>query len=89
MELNAEQRQVDIVEMADYLQAKYREYTRRKRRPFQAYVKNAYEMLLDEYKRQNVTTSWSDDEDDEEDDDDVIENENPVRILFRNNFLHN
>lgn len=49
MENNIDKTYVDINQMADELQKKYREYAKRKRSAFRASVKKAYSIVLQSY----------------------------------------
>ena len=49
--------------MADYLQRKYRDYRGKKRGPFRAMVRRAYDEITENLTRQS-DSHWQDDEDD-------------------------
>ncbi|XP_016842214.1 nuclear valosin-containing protein-like isoform X3 [Nasonia vitripennis] len=53
---------IDVTEMADYLQRKYRDYRGKKRGPFRAMVRRAYDEITENLTRQ-ADTHWNDDED--------------------------
>lgn len=53
---------IDVTEMADYLQRKYRDYRGKKRAPFRAMVRRAYDEITENLTRQ-ADTHWQEDED--------------------------
>uniref|UniRef100_A0AAR5PZY9 AAA+ ATPase domain-containing protein n=2 Tax=Dendroctonus ponderosae TaxID=77166 RepID=A0AAR5PZY9_DENPD len=74
LENNIEKTYVDINQMADELQKKYREYAKRKRSAFRASVKKAYSIVLQSYGLEDKDSSddelLSDDSDAESDGED-------------------
>lgn len=71
MEENVDKTYVDIAEMANSLQTKYKEYSKRKRSAFRGLVKRAYTIVLNSYGAPQNADSSS--EEDVEDVDDVDE----------------
>ncbi|XP_066155268.1 nuclear valosin-containing protein-like [Euwallacea fornicatus] len=72
LENNIEKTYVDIEQMADELQKKYKEYAKRKLSPFRASVKKAYSIVLQSYGLEDKDSSddvVSDDSDLESEDD--------------------
>ncbi|XP_043251788.1 nuclear valosin-containing protein-like [Colletes gigas] len=59
---------IDVNDMADALQKKYRDYRIKKRGPFRALVRTAYDELTEMFANKYCSRDWSacDDEDDEE-----------------------
>ncbi|XP_017887180.1 nuclear valosin-containing protein-like [Ceratina calcarata] len=59
---------IDVNEMADALQKKYRDYRTKKRGPFRALVRKAYDELTEMFAKKYYSREWTnfDDEDDEE-----------------------
>ncbi|KOC61098.1 Nuclear valosin-containing protein-like [Habropoda laboriosa] len=59
---------IDVNEMADALQRKYRDYRIKKRGPFRALVRKAYDELTEMFAKKYCSREWSayDDEDEEE-----------------------
>lgn len=59
---------IDVNEMADALQKKYRDYRIKKRGPFRTLVRTAYDELTEMFANKYGSREWSacDDEDDEE-----------------------
>ncbi|XP_053974269.1 nuclear valosin-containing protein-like isoform X1 [Hylaeus volcanicus] len=59
---------IDVNEMADALQKKYRDYRLKKRGPFRALVRTAYDELTEMFANKYCARDWSacDDEDDED-----------------------
>ncbi|KAJ8684203.1 hypothetical protein QAD02_019995 [Eretmocerus hayati] len=53
---------IDVTEMADYLQRKYRDYRAKKRGPFRTMVRRAYDEITENITRQ-TDTHWHEDED--------------------------
>nr|CAD7425785.1 unnamed protein product [Timema monikensis] len=68
---------VDIDAMADYLQNKYRDYSKKKRRPFRVMVNTAFNVVNENYTQRRlemgIHTSDEDEEDDDDEDDDFVE----------------
>nr|XP_033330799.1 nuclear valosin-containing protein-like [Megalopta genalis]XP_033330800.1 nuclear valosin-containing protein-like [Megalopta genalis]XP_033330801.1 nuclear valosin-containing protein-like [Megalopta genalis] len=60
---------IDVNEMADTLQKKYRDYRIKKRGPFRALVRKAYDELTEMFAKKHCPCDWPayEDEDDEED----------------------
>lgn len=81
LENNIDKTYVDINQMADELQKKYREYAKRKRSAFRASVKKAYSIVLQSYGLEDKDSSddelLSDDSDPESDGEDKF-----VRLLI-------
>ena len=59
---------IDVNEMADALQKKYRDYRIKKRGPFRALVRKAYDELTEMFAKKYCSREWPsyDDEDEEE-----------------------
>lgn len=53
---------IDVTEMADCLQRKYRDYRNKKRGPFRAMVRKAYDEITENLTRQ-ADTHWQDEDD--------------------------
>lgn len=70
MEANVDKTYVDIGEMADYLQNRYKEYTKRKRSAFRGLVKRAYNIVLTSYGQFSAQNESSSDLSEVEDVDD-------------------
>ncbi|CAK9821338.1 Nuclear valosin-containing protein-like [Anthophora retusa] len=67
---------IDVNEMADALQRKYRDYRIKKRGPFRALVRKAYDELTEMFTKKYNSREWPayDDEEDEEEEVDVESN---------------
>nr|CAD7410563.1 unnamed protein product [Timema cristinae] len=69
---------VDIDAMADYLQNKYRDYSKKKRRPFRVMVNTAFNVVNENYTQRRLemgihTSDEDEEEDDDDEDDDFVE----------------
>ncbi|XP_034950714.1 nuclear valosin-containing protein-like isoform X2 [Chelonus insularis] len=65
---------IDVNEMADSLQRKYRDYRQKKRGPFRALVRRAYDEITESFSKKSDSLSRQDDYDDEVE----IESDTPV-----------
>lgn len=73
MEANVDKTYVDIAEMADFLQTKFKEYSKRKRSAFRGLVKRAYTIVLNSYGADpNPDTSSDEDVEDVDDVDEEV-----------------
>lgn len=66
MESNVDKTYVDINVMADDLQRRYKEYTRRKQNAFRSAVKKAYSIVLSSYGMTSQNTGSSEELSDDE-----------------------
>nr|CAD7576391.1 unnamed protein product [Timema californicum] len=64
---------VDIDAMADYLQNKYRDYSKKKRRPFRVMVNTAFNVVNENYTQRRLEMGIHTSDEDEEEEDDVDE----------------
>lgn len=70
---------IDVNEMADSLQRKYRDYRAKKRAPFRTMVRRAYDEITECFSKKSDSLSRQDDDDDE------VEIEVPFFIVLQFN----
>ncbi|KAK0084989.1 hypothetical protein PV325_005986 [Microctonus aethiopoides] len=74
---------IDVNEMADSLQSKYRDYRTKKRGPFRALVRRAYDEITESFSKKSDSLSRQDDYDDEVE----IESDTPVNDTLNKELL--
>ena len=57
---------IHVNEMADFLQKKYRNYRDKKRSPFRAVVRRAYDEITESFARKSNSSDWQEDEDEDD-----------------------
>lgn len=82
MHANEKKIYIDVIEMADHLQNHYRDYSGKKRGPFRALVRKAYDELSEMFANKSTPISTYNEDDDE---DDEIDLEVIIAII---KFLH-
>ncbi|XP_024947442.1 nuclear valosin-containing protein-like [Cephus cinctus] len=70
---NVDKVYVDVEEVADYLQRRYREYRKRKQSPFRIMVRRAYDEISKNYERKSAAFMRQDEDNDDDDDDEVYD----------------
>lgn len=58
---------IDVNDMADHLQRKYREYRNRKRSQFRILVRKAYDEITESVTKKSSSSNWHDEEEEEVD----------------------
>lgn len=77
---NEDKTYIDVNDIADFLQKRYRDYRTKKRSAFRALVRKAYTEIADDLAKKSEFSHGSLWHEDEEDDDDEVDLE--VRIFF-------